>query len=111
MTPETSRRSLILGLGACIIAAPAIVRASSLMKIKPMPRVISSLPGFKYEWKRTDQFHQDWEPVLYGDIEIQSYGDTALFRKLTAVIREDERAREAWADKRTEALKLFRTAT
>lgn len=31
---ETSRRSLIVGLGA-LIAAPAIVRSSSLMKIKP----------------------------------------------------------------------------
>ena len=31
---EVSRRSLITGIG-CIIAAPAIVRASSLMKVKP----------------------------------------------------------------------------
>jgi len=32
---EVSRRSLITGIG-CIIAAPAIVRASSLMAIKPL---------------------------------------------------------------------------
>lgn len=30
----SSRRSLILGLGTAFIAAPAIVRASSLMKVK-----------------------------------------------------------------------------
>lgn len=32
---NVSRRSLITGIG-CIIAAPAIVRASSLMAIKPL---------------------------------------------------------------------------
>lgn len=31
---ETSRRSLLTGLGA-LIAAPAIVRATSIMKVKP----------------------------------------------------------------------------
>ena len=110
-----SRRSLIIGIGASLIAAPAIVRASSLMKVKPIAAgPIRSLPGFKWEytWKRTDQFHPpEWEPVLYGDVEIQSYGNTALFRRLTAAIREDERARQEWADKRTEALTLFRVTT
>lgn len=33
---QVSRRSLITGIG-CIIAAPAIVRASSLMKVKAVP--------------------------------------------------------------------------
>lgn len=33
-----SRRSLIIGIGASLIAAPAIVRASSLMKVKPAKR-------------------------------------------------------------------------
>lgn len=33
---ETSRRSLLLGL-TTLIAAPAIVRASSLMPVKPLP--------------------------------------------------------------------------
>lgn len=31
-----SRRSLIIGIGASLIGAPAIVRASSLMKVKPL---------------------------------------------------------------------------
>ena len=30
------RRSLLLGIGASLIVAPAIVRASSLMHIRPM---------------------------------------------------------------------------
>jgi hypothetical protein len=30
----TSRRSLLVGLGASLLAAPAIVRAGSLMKVK-----------------------------------------------------------------------------
>ena len=35
MTSEVSRRGIIIGLGASLVAAPAIVRASSLMKVKP----------------------------------------------------------------------------
>ena len=34
----TSRRGLLLGLGAVILAAPAIVRASSIMPVKALPR-------------------------------------------------------------------------
>ena len=37
---ETSRRGLLLGLGGVILTAPAIVRASSLMAIKPQPKLI-----------------------------------------------------------------------
>ena len=51
-----SRRSLIIGLGASLVAAPAIVRASSLMKVKaPKPLrfmgtelVYDSVPGPEY---------------------------------------------------------------
>ena len=51
-----SRRSLIIGLGASLVAAPAIVRASSLMRIKaPKPLrymgtelVYDSVPGPVY---------------------------------------------------------------
>ena len=51
-----SRRSLIIGLGASLVAAPAIVRASSLMTIKaPKPLrymgtelVYDSVPGPVY---------------------------------------------------------------
>ena len=51
-----SRRSLIIGLGASLVAAPAIVRASSLMKVRP-PKVLrykgvelvyDSVPGPSY---------------------------------------------------------------
>jgi hypothetical protein len=37
-----ARRSFLAGLGASLIAAPAIVRASSLMKVKPL-RIAESL--------------------------------------------------------------------
>lgn len=33
-----SRRSLLTGLGALFVASPAIVRASSLMPVKPLAR-------------------------------------------------------------------------
>lgn len=46
--PALSRRGLILGLGA-VIAAPAIVRASSLMAIKPI-RVPVPLPPGNYNF-------------------------------------------------------------
>lgn len=39
---DTTRRSLLVGLG-CIIAAPAIVRASSLMKVKAPPSQMQSI--------------------------------------------------------------------
>lgn len=34
----TTRRSFIAGLGLTLFAAPAIVRASSLMAVRPIPR-------------------------------------------------------------------------
>lgn len=37
MTIITSRRSILLGAFAALVAAPAIVRASSLMRIKGSP--------------------------------------------------------------------------
>lgn len=40
---ETSRRSLLVGLGG-IIAAPAIVRASSLMKVKVFDTRLPTMP-------------------------------------------------------------------
>lgn len=36
---QPSRRGLLLGLGAGLICAPAIVRAASLMPIKPLAEV------------------------------------------------------------------------
>ena len=65
---ETSRRSLLVGLGVGLIAAPAIVRASSLMKIKPFPH------GWVVSWWNRDEYGiitrfdpYAWHPVtLYG---------------------------------------------
>jgi hypothetical protein len=51
MSIETSRRGLLVGLGA-LIAAPAIVRASSLMAVKPIDKVILNVPNRIY-------FHED----------------------------------------------------
>ena len=40
-----SRRSLLIGLGASVVAAPAIIRVINLMPIKPAPLIIrTSLP-------------------------------------------------------------------
>lgn len=44
MSMQSSRRSFLLGLGGSILAAPAIVRASSLMAIKPLPPPSPSWP-------------------------------------------------------------------
>lgn len=74
---ETSRRSLIIGLST-LIAAPAIVRASSLMKVKPLLPpgwvvcghwVISdvSLP-FETAFPRVPRKDAgDWKPILNVD--------------------------------------------
>ena len=43
MTILTSRRSLILGAGASLLTAPAIVRASSLMPVKALPAELGGL--------------------------------------------------------------------
>lgn len=49
---EPSRRGLLIGLGA-IIAAPAVVRATSLMAIKPLPVIRPIWPfGEEGRWYR-----------------------------------------------------------
>jgi len=37
----TTRRNLILGLGASLVAAPALVRADSLMQIRGVLMIVS----------------------------------------------------------------------
>jgi hypothetical protein len=47
---ELSRRGLILG-GACLVAAPAIVRASSLMPVKAEKQIlIKSYERYSFGW-------------------------------------------------------------
>ncbi len=48
------RRSFLVGLGASLFAAPAIVRAASLMPVRAV---------------------EDWRPVLYGDISGEVWGE------------------------------------
>lgn len=64
---DLSRRKL-LGIGACLIAAPAIVRASSLMEVRALPpiapraiRVLFEKSG-KHWWMSFPNapYPQDW---------------------------------------------------
>lgn len=41
-----SRRGFLLGLSASVLAAPAIVRVSSLMTVRPMSREMLTLEDF-----------------------------------------------------------------
>ncbi len=65
MTIDVSRRSLLVGLGAGLVCAPAIVRASSLMKVKPLEAELSSIEG---TWITEIEFDQasmvQWNSAL-----------------------------------------------
>lgn len=62
MIIKTSRRSLIRGLGAIFIAAPAIVRVASIMPVKSTPTV-SMANLIEYDVGAGDDMSVD---VLYG---------------------------------------------
>ena len=80
---EVSRRSLITGIG-CIIAAPAIVRASSLMKVKVPKLSVGVDPRLTSE--------SAWYMV---DGKVWLHPSTGS--KWIAAIESDIAAREAWA--------------
>lgn len=42
---SVSRRGLVAGLGAILLCSPAIVRASSLMPVKPIPQMLNMWIG------------------------------------------------------------------
>lgn len=66
---ETSRRGLLLGLGA-LVAAPAIVRATSIMPVKAMPTAIEFL---------TDQAPPQWRnAIIMKDGLFELWRDGAL---------------------------------
>lgn len=78
----TSRRSLLLGLGATLIASPAIVMASSLMKVK-------ALPTYKSGWSWTE-VAWDWDYgtnswVLQSTKVLPAWEYNALYRKIGRV--------------------------
>jgi hypothetical protein len=65
MSIETSRRGLLIGLGA-LVAAPAIVRASSLMAVKPIDKVMLNVPNRIY-CLNPDDTTMDWGADLNED--------------------------------------------
>lgn len=62
---DTSRRKFIVGLGT-IIAAPAIVRASSLMKVKPLKPTFT-VYGF-------DAFGKEVHEIIGGPMQVRRLG-------------------------------------
>ena len=77
---DSSRRSLIIGIGASLIAAPAIVRASSLMRVRVLkPPFETAFPLL------VSHSSKDWEPVLNVDGRyILQNGFIMMERRLTA---------------------------
>lgn len=67
---NVSRRSLLIGLGAGLICAPAIVRASSLMKVKPAQpafgEVMVHLGNFNGMW--VSKRMRAGAPIWTGDV-------------------------------------------
>ncbi len=100
MTLDVSRRGLIVGLG-CVFAAPAIVRASSLMKVKPLgrPWAFERLPTriTIQEWIVVDDqvgddamgtgtYDNPFRTLAKG-VELARPGDTIILNPLTAIDR------------------------
>lgn len=56
-----SRRGLVTGLAA-LVAAPAVVRAASLMQVRGIPLLEGPLPGWIY--LRGQVLRRDWYPEL-----------------------------------------------
>ena len=51
-SPDLSRRGLIIGAAVTLIAAPAIVRAASLMPVRALPRELLVGDLLSYEVRR-----------------------------------------------------------
>ena len=60
----TSRRSFLVGLGSSLVAAPAIVRASSLMPVKAIRWPLRSGTEFVPQWRIC------WDNVLQSQISL-----------------------------------------
>jgi hypothetical protein len=75
-SPNLSRRGLIIGAAASLIAAPAIVRAASLMSVKALPRelLVGDLLHSEVKYwivSGFDAFGKSMnEKILYGDLQI-----------------------------------------
>lgn len=65
MTVVASRRGFLAGLGAILVAAPAIVRVASIMPVKQMVEVFD-LDGLSSLLDaRLDQFHGEHDQRLF----------------------------------------------
>ncbi len=61
-----NRRSLITGL-ISLVAAPAIVRAGSLMPVKAMLPLLSTFDGEDIVWRSCPAVDNNWSFVIYND--------------------------------------------
>ena len=61
-----SRRSLILGASASLIMAPAIVRAASLMKVRPIRIINMGPPVFTITGSNINMFEVGWIISMEG---------------------------------------------
>ncbi len=84
---NVSRRGLIVGLGTGLVCAPAIVRASSLMKIRPLPEL--TVKSYEH-WDISTQFLRSdgvWVPVLDIDNQTVRHGGLILMERAPPTIR------------------------
>lgn len=68
-SPDLSRRKIIIGVAASLVAAPAIVRAASLMPVKALP---DNIFGFELDIndllaKCTQRYSFSWTDVRWFD--------------------------------------------
>lgn len=71
---EINRRKLLFGIGATLVAAPAIVRVTSLMAIKPIEEA--------WYWIKSDGFA--W---IDADVDLQVSEDPRVQEIMTEMLR------------------------
>lgn len=60
-----NRRSFLFGVGASLIAAPAIVRAASLMPVRGIVMAVDNWPVFKIEtFGANEPYLVGWDALL-----------------------------------------------
>ena len=91
---DPSRRSLIIGIGASLIAAPAIVRASSLLKVKPsdnrliqcterfLPTQFWSNAQIKMEGQASVFDPHAWHPAKVDGFDLVERGGMVLMQRI-----------------------------
>ena len=95
---QVNRRSLLVGGGLCLLAAPAIVRAASLMPVRawatPLPPHVYGVeiagPLVLNHWAALYGLTRDMHPWPHGE------PDASLRRRVLAAIAREPVPRSVW---------------